>query len=57
MFTELNKYVFALALSQDGNTPLMLAIQRKLPKVVEMLLEKGADVSLRNKVGPVLKII
>lgn len=39
------------AKDNDGNTPLMLAIQKGDDETVKMLLEKGANVRVKNNVG------
>jgi ankyrin repeat protein len=36
---------------QDGSTPLHLAAKRGRTTVIELLLNKGADVMARNQVG------
>ena len=36
---------------QDGTTALMLACRKGVKKVVDLLLGKGADVNLQDKVG------
>jgi hypothetical protein len=39
------------AQDMDGNTPLMLAVMSADTAAVELLLEKGADVSIQNRDG------
>ena len=36
--------------SKQGDTPLMMATKKKTIEIVNLLLDRGADVSSRNKV-------
>lgn len=44
-------YAYIDAASPNGSTPLMLAAQYGSQAMVELLLEEGADVQLRNQLG------
>lgn len=47
----LERYAYIDAASPNGSTPLMLAAQYGHRDVVTLLLEEGADPSLRNQLG------
>ena len=46
----LDVYVYTMLLSQDGATPLFIASHNGHSQVAELLLSKGANVNLSNKV-------
>lgn len=48
---ELSKGEFLNARDQNGNTPLILAVKYKQPKIVSLLLELGANIDAHNHEG------
>lgn len=43
-------YVYvSLVFLQDGRTPLVLATQMCHPRICQLLLERGADITIRDK--------
>lgn len=47
----LSHYAYIDAASPNGSTPLMLAAMYGTPSAVKLLLESGADVTLKNSLG------
>lgn len=41
--------IFFSFFAQDGRTPLVLATQMCHPNICQLLLERGADISIRDK--------
>ena len=42
---------------EDGFTPLMVAAEGKSPEIVNLLVDNGADVNAKNKIGQTTLII